>query len=100
MVTRDTPYLTAHTLLDVVDKHILRLLSLGWYLFTVVSHDGYLTKVIIKMHILLLQMLMYCIPLATIPFSDFVIFSEIHLEKNPNWSVCVDFKNLNSVKIS
>ena len=44
MVTRDTPYLTTATFLDVVVKNIFPLLSLGLYLFTVVHHNGYLTR--------------------------------------------------------
>ena len=44
MVTRDTPYLTTDIFLDVVAKKIFPLLSLGWYLFTVVSHNEYLTR--------------------------------------------------------
>ena len=44
MVTRDIPYLTIDTFLDVVVKKIFPLLSLGWYLFTVVHHYGYLTR--------------------------------------------------------
>ena len=42
LVTRDTPQLTIGTFQDVVVKTIFPLLSLGWYLFTVVSHNGYL----------------------------------------------------------
>ena len=43
MVARDTPYLTTDTFLDIVVNKIIPLLSLEWYLFTVVSHNGYLT---------------------------------------------------------
>ena len=44
MVTRDTPFLRTETVLDVVVKKILPLLSLGWYLFTVVSYNRYVPK--------------------------------------------------------
>ena len=43
MVTRGSSYLTTDTFADIVLNKILPLLSLGWYLFTVVSHNGYLT---------------------------------------------------------
>ena len=76
MVTRDnTPYVTTGTFLDVVVK-IFPLLSLGWDLFTVMSHNGEV------------------IPLVIILFLDFVMihwinwiqwnsFSEIHSGKTP-----------------
>ena len=44
MVTRATQQLTIDTFLDVVIKKIFPLLSLGWYLFTVVNHNGYLAR--------------------------------------------------------
>ena len=44
MVTGDTPYPTTDIFLDEVVKNIFPLLSQGQYLFTVVSHNGYLTR--------------------------------------------------------
>ena len=45
MVSRDTPFLTTDIFLDgVVKKKIFSLLFLGWYLFTVVHYNGYLTR--------------------------------------------------------
>ena len=44
MCSRDTPYLTTDTFLDVVVEMICPLLSVGWYLFIVMSHNGYLTR--------------------------------------------------------
>ena len=44
MVISGTPYLITDTFLDVVVKKICPLLSLGWYLFAVVNHNGYLTR--------------------------------------------------------
>ena len=92
MVTRDTPYLTTVTLLDVVVKKIFPLLSLGWYLFTVVSHNGYVAtgsngnahSVTINGNVSVAN---WVILLVTIPFLiwswfiEFAEFSEIHLGK-------------------
>ena len=44
MVTRDILYLTVDRLLDVVVKKNFPLLSLGWYLFRLVSGNRYLTR--------------------------------------------------------
>ena len=38
MVSRNTSHLRTDTFLNIV------VLSMGWYLFTVVSHNGYLTR--------------------------------------------------------
>ena len=78
MVTRDTPYLTIDTFLDVVVKKIFPLLSLGWYLFTVVYHNRYLTRgsngnacsVTMNGNV---SAAIWVIPLVTIPFLDFVM---------------------------
>ena len=78
MVTRDTPYLTIDTFPDVVGKKIFPLLSLGWYLFTVVHHNGYLIRgsngnahsVTKNGNV---SVASWVIPLVTIPFLDFVI---------------------------
>ena len=78
MVTRDTPYLTTDTFLDVVVKKIFPLLSLGWDLFTVVSHNGYLTgssnanaySITMNGNVSVLD---WVIPLVTIPFLDLVM---------------------------
>ena len=44
MVTRHILYLTIDTLLDSVVKKNFSLLSVGWYLFTVVSGNRYLPQ--------------------------------------------------------
>ena len=44
MVTSDTPYLIIDTFLDVAVKKKFLLLSLGWYLFSVVSGNRYLPR--------------------------------------------------------
>ena len=44
MITSETPYLMTDILLDVVVKKIFPLLSFGWYLFAVLSHNAYVTK--------------------------------------------------------
>ena len=44
MVTRDILYLTTDTFLDVVVKSNFPLLSVGWYLFRVVSGNRYLLR--------------------------------------------------------
>ena len=43
MITRDILYMTIETFLDVVNKKFLRL-SLGWYLFRVMSGNRYLPR--------------------------------------------------------
>ena len=73
MVTRDPPYLTIDIFLDVVVKKIFPLLSLGWYLFTEVHHNGYLTRgsngnahsVTMNGNV---SVASWVIPLVTIPF--------------------------------
>ena len=47
MVTRDTTYLTNETFLDTVIKKKFPLPFLDWYLFSVVSNNMYLIKVVI-----------------------------------------------------
>ena len=47
MVTRDITYLTKETFLDTVIKKKFPLPSLEWYLFSVVSNNMYLIKVVI-----------------------------------------------------
>ena len=44
MVIRDILYLTIDTFLDVVVKKNFTLLSIGWYLFRVVSGNRYLPR--------------------------------------------------------
>ena len=44
MVTRDILYLTVDTFLDIVVKSNFLLLSVGWYLFRVVSANRYLPR--------------------------------------------------------
>ena len=44
MVIEDTPYLIIDTFLNVVVKKKFPLLSLGWYLFSVVSGNRYLPR--------------------------------------------------------
>ena len=44
MVTRDTPYLTTDIFLDVVVTNKIPLLSIVWYLFSMVSANRYLTR--------------------------------------------------------
>ena len=44
MVTRDILYLTIVTFLDIVVKSDFPLLSIGWYLFRVVSGNRYLPR--------------------------------------------------------
>ena len=44
MVTRDILYLTIDKLLDVVVEKNFPLLSVGWYLFRLVSSNRYLTR--------------------------------------------------------
>ena len=44
MATRDILYLTIDTFLDVVVKKNFQLLSVGWYLFRVVSGNRYLPR--------------------------------------------------------
>ena len=92
MVTRDTPYLTTDTLLDVIVKKIFQLPCLGWHLFTVVSHNEYLTRgsngntdfITTNGNI---SAAGWIIPLKTIPFwilswfIEFAEFSEMHLGK-------------------
>ena len=71
MITRDTPYLTRDTFLDVVAKKIFPLLSV------VVSHNGYLTRgsngnadsITTNGNV---SFASWVIPLVTIPFLNFV----------------------------
>ena len=98
MVTRDTPYLITDTFLNIVFffslnivvKKILPLLSLGWYLFTVARHNGYLTRGSNgNTHYITMSgnvsVASWVTPLAIIPFLDFFMIqwirwiSEIHL---------------------
>ena len=77
MITRDIPYLTTDTFLDVVVKTIFPLLSLGWCLFTVVSHNRYLTRGSNgNVHSITtngnVSVASWVIPLVTIPVLDFV----------------------------
>ena len=44
MVTRDILYLTIDTFFDIVVKSNFPLLSVGWYLFRVVSGNRYLPR--------------------------------------------------------
>ena len=44
MVTRDILYLTIDTFLDIVVKKNFPLLSVGWYLFRVVTGNRYLPQ--------------------------------------------------------
>ena len=44
MVTRDILYLTIDTFFDIVVKSNLPILSVGWYLFRVVSGNRYLPR--------------------------------------------------------
>ena len=78
MATRDTPYLTTVTFLGVLVKNIFPLLSLGWYLFTVVSHNGYLIRgsdgnahsIAMNGNV---SVASWVIPLVTTPFLDVVM---------------------------
>ena len=77
MVTRDTPYPIKDTFLDVVVK-IFPLLSPGWYLFTVVSCNGYLTSGSnVSAHSITMygnvSVTGWVIPLVAIPFLDLVM---------------------------
>ena len=51
MVAKDTLFLTIDAFSDVVVKKIFTLLSLGWYLFTVVNQNT-----VMEMHFQLLPM--------------------------------------------
>ena len=78
MVTRNSPYLTIAIFLDVVLKKIFPILSLGWYLFTLVSDNEYQTRgsngnalsVATYGNVSVTNLV---IPLVTIPFLDFVM---------------------------
>ena len=78
MVTRDTLYLITDPFFDVVVKKIFPLLSLGWFLFTVVSHNGYLARgsngnahsITTNGNV---SVSSWVIPLVTIPFLVFVM---------------------------
>ena len=61
MVTRDMLYLTINTFLYVVVKKNFSLLSVGCYLFRVVSGNTYL-EVVMKIHFALLVLVMYLLP--------------------------------------
>ena len=83
IVTRNTPYLIIGTFLDVVVKKIFPLLSLGWYLFTVVHHNGYLTRDSNgNAHSVTMNgnasAASWVIPLVTIPCLEFVMIHCIH----------------------
>ena len=76
MVTRDTPYLT--TDIFPVVKMIFPLLFLGWYLFRVVSNNGYLTRGgNANAHSIAtngnVSVTGWVIPLVTVPFSDLLM---------------------------
>ena len=78
MVTRNTPYLTIYTFLDVVVKRYFHYCLLEWYLFTVLSHNGYVTRGSYgNAHSITpnsdISVDSWVIPLVTIPFLDFVI---------------------------
>ena len=106
----ETPYLTTDRFLDVVVKKIFLLLSLGWYLFTMVSCNSYLTQGSNgKAHSITtngnVSVASWIIPLVTIPFLDFVKIHWIHwiqwksFRKNPNsplWKISTT-KNANSI---
>ena len=53
MVTRDILYLIIDKFLDVIIKKKIPLLSVGWYLFRVVSGKRYLPRDSNKMHFVL-----------------------------------------------
>ena len=62
IVTRDILYLTIDTFLDIVTKSNFPLLSVGWYLFTVMSGNRYLPRGSNGNTILLLVLAMYLLP--------------------------------------
>ena len=78
MVTGDTPYLTTVIFLDVVVKRIFPSLSLGWYLFTVVSNNrcltrgsnGHVDSITMNSNV---NVASWIIPLVTLPFLDFYL---------------------------
>ena len=103
MVTRATPQLMIDTFLNVVVKKIFPLLSLGWYLFTVVSHNVYLTRSSNgNLHSTTMNgnvsVASWVLPLVTMPFLDFVMFHWIHwiqwnsFRKNSNGFWCAEQK--------
>ena len=75
MVKGNDPHLTRDTLLDVV---VFPLLSLGWYLFRVVSNNGILTRgsngnahsTTVNGNV---SVAVWLIPLVIIPFLDLVM---------------------------
>ena len=81
MFTRDTPYLTIDTFLDVVKKEMPSL-YLGWYVFSVVSGNRYLPRgsngnalCITTTGIVFIAR--YVIPLAPILFLDYRMIQQI-----------------------
>ena len=78
MVTRYILYLTVDTFLDVMVKKNFPLLSLGWYLFRVVSGNRYLPIGSNENELCITStgnvfVASWEIPLVTIPLLDFVM---------------------------
>ena len=81
MVTRDILYLKIDTFLDVLDvvvKKNFPLLSLGGYLFTVVSSNRYLPRgtnenILCITNTCNVFVIRWVIPLVTVPLLDFVM---------------------------
>ena len=93
--------LHANTFLDVVVvKDISSLLSLGWYLFTAVSHNGIYPDVVYNGNALLITTngnvsdASLVVPVVAIPFLDFVM---IHLGKTLMF--CLPFQKSVASKI-
>ena len=98
--------MTLHTFPDVVVKKTSPLLSLGWYLFTVVSHNGNLTRdsnrnahsitmngnnvsvaswVTLLVTILFLDFVTFHLSFLEIPLAEFIEFSESWLNPKVVW---------------
>ena len=75
MVTGYILHLTIDTFLDVVVKNDFPLLSVGWYLFRVVSGNRYLPRGSNALYITStsnVSVVTWAIPLVTIPLLDLV----------------------------
>ena len=62
MITGYILHLTINTFLDVVVKNDFPVLSIGWYLFIVVTGNRNLPRGSNKMHFILLVPVMYLLP--------------------------------------
>ena len=78
MVTRDILYLTIDTLLIIVVKKNFPLLSVGWYLFRMMSGNRYLPRGSNENTLYITNtgnvfVAKWVIPLVNIPLLDFII---------------------------